>query len=66
MGQAAVGTADDALMQVLLRGPDVDRLFKMGDSVMEIIKEIPGTNDVKLSIDKSKPELQIKLDNKSY
>ena len=29
---------------------------------MKIIKEIPGTNDVKLSIDKSKPELQIKLD----
>ena len=57
-----MGNADDAPIQVLLRGPDVNKLFKMGDSVMKIIKEVPGTNDVKLSIDKSKPELQIKLD----
>lgn len=57
-----MGNADDAPIQVLLRGPDVNKLFEMGDSVMKIIKEVPGTNDVKLSIDKSKPELQIKLD----
>ena len=43
-------------------GPDVNKLFEIGDSVMEVIKQIPGTNDVKLSVDKSKPELQIKLD----
>ena len=57
-----MGNADDAPIQVLLRGPDVNKLFEVGDSVMKIIKKIPGTNDVKLSIDKSKPELQIKLD----
>ena len=57
-----MGNADDAPIQILLRGPDVNKLFAMGDSVMKILKEISGTNDVKLSIDKSKPELQIKLD----
>lgn len=57
-----MGNADDAPIQVLLRGPDITKLFEVGDSVMEVIKQIPGTNDVKLSIDKSKPELQIKLD----
>lgn len=57
-----MGNADDAPIQVLLRGPDVNKLFEMGDSVMNVIKQVPGTNDVKLSIDKSKPELQIKLD----
>jgi len=57
-----MGNADDAPIQILLRGPDVNKLFEIGDKVMKIIKEIPGTNDVKLSIDKSKPELQIKLD----
>lgn len=57
-----MGNADDAPIQVLLRGPDITALFEVGDSVMEVIKQIPGTNDVKLSIDKSKPELQIKLD----
>jgi len=57
-----MGNADDAPIQVLLRGPDITKLFEAGDSVMKIIKQVPGTNDVKLSIDKSKPELQIKLD----
>lgn len=57
-----MGNADDAPIQVLLRGPDITKLFEVGDSVMKVIKQIPGTNDVKLSIDKSKPELQIKLD----
>jgi hydrophobic/amphiphilic exporter-1 (mainly G- bacteria), HAE1 family len=57
-----MGNADDAPIQVLLRGPDITKLFETGDSVMKVIKQIPGTNDVKLSIDKSKPELQVKLD----
>ena len=57
-----MGNADDAPIQLLLRGPDITKLFEAGDSVMKVIKRISGTNDVKLSIDKSKPELQIKLD----
>ena len=57
-----MGNADDAPIQVLLRGPDISKLFEVGDSVMKVIKGISGTNDVKLSIDKSKPELQVKLD----
>ncbi len=57
-----MGNADDAPIQVLLRGPEVDKLFVMADSVMKVMKTVPGTSDVKLSIDKSKPELQIALD----
>lgn len=57
-----MGGADDAPIQVLLRSTDVDRLFVMGDSIMKIVRTIPGANDVKLSIDKSKPEIQINLD----
>jgi Cation/multidrug efflux pump len=57
-----MGNADDAPIQVLLRGPEVDKLFVMADSVMKVMKTVPGISDVKLSIDKSKPELQIALD----
>jgi HAE1 family hydrophobic/amphiphilic exporter-1 len=57
-----MGGADDAPIQVLLRSTDLNRLFEMGDSIMKIVKTIPGANDVKLSIDKSKPEIQINLD----
>jgi len=56
------GSADDAPIQILLRGSDVNKLFEYGDSIIKIVKQIPGTNDVKLSVDKSKPELQVKLD----
>jgi hydrophobic/amphiphilic exporter-1 (mainly G- bacteria), HAE1 family len=56
------GHADDAPIQILLRGSDVTRLYEIGDSIMALLKTIPGTNDIKYSVDKSKPELQVKLD----
>jgi len=56
-----MGNADDAPIQILLRGPDVNKLFIMADSIVAIMKSVPGTNDIKLSIDQSKPELQISL-----
>lgn len=57
-----MGMAEDAPIQILLRGSDVNRLYEIGDSIMTIIKTIPGTNDIKYSVDKSKPELQVNLD----
>ncbi len=56
-----VGVADDAPISILLRGANVDRLFEMGDSIIDIMKEIPGTQDIKLSIENSKPEIKILL-----
>lgn len=55
------GGATDAAIQVLLRGPDVDGLFRVGDSVKAVMRQIPGINDVTFSIDKSNPEMQIKI-----
>jgi len=57
-----MGSADDAPIQVLLRGPEVDKLFILADSVMKVMKTVPGASEVKLSVDKSKPELQIAID----
>ena len=57
-----MGNADDAPIQILLRGSDINRLYQVGDSVIAVIRDIPGTNDIKYSVDKSKPELQIHLD----
>lgn len=59
---STMGSADDAPIQVLLRGTNTQRLYAMADSVMAVVKAVPGTNDVKLSIDRSKPELQVQLD----
>lgn len=56
-----MGDADDSPIQVLLRGADINRLYAAADSIMPIMNSIPGINDLKLSVDKNKPELQIKL-----
>jgi len=56
-----MGNADDAPIQLLLRGPDVANLYKMADSIMSVMKSVQGVQDIKLSVDKSKPEMQIGL-----
>lgn len=56
-----MGNSGSAPIQVLLRGPNVDELFVLGDSVKKVMKQIPGTNDIEFSIDKSNPEMQVKI-----
>jgi hydrophobic/amphiphilic exporter-1 (mainly G- bacteria), HAE1 family len=56
------GMSNDAPIQVLLRGTNMNTLYVEADSVMRLIKAIPGTVNVKLSVEKSKPEMHIALD----
>lgn len=57
-----MGSADDAPIQVLLRSSDSKQLFRYGDSIMNLLRDIPGTNDIKLSIEQSNPEVSVRLD----
>ncbi len=59
---STMGQADDAPIQLLLKGPKVADLYKMADSIVRIMATVQGTQDIKLSVDKSKPEMQIVLD----
>ena len=56
------GMTSDYPIQVLLRGTDMSSLYVEADSVMRLIKAVPGTFNVKLSVEKSKPEMKISLD----
>lgn len=56
------GGSNEAPIQVLLRSSDIDRNYAVADQVMKIVKSIPGTSDVELSVEKSKPEIKINLD----
>jgi hydrophobic/amphiphilic exporter-1 (mainly G- bacteria), HAE1 family len=51
-----------APIQILLRSSDMEEVYKVADQVMKVIKDVPGVNDIKLSVDKSKPEIHVKLD----
>jgi HAE1 family hydrophobic/amphiphilic exporter-1 len=57
-----MGNADDAPIQVLLRGATIEKLYQVSDSIIPLLKGVNGLNDIKLSVDKNKPELQISLD----
>ena len=56
-----MGTSQ-APIQVLLRDPDMNEIYKVADQVMYLIKDVPGINDIRLSVEKSKPEMHISLD----
>jgi hydrophobic/amphiphilic exporter-1 (mainly G- bacteria), HAE1 family len=56
------GGTSDAAIQVLLRGPEINKLYEISDSVKNLIASVPGTSDIKLSVDKSKPEIHIQID----
>jgi len=59
---SSMGMSTDAPIQVLLRGMNMNTLYIEADSVMRLIKAVPGTVNVRLSVDQSKPEMRISLD----
>ncbi len=52
----------DAPIQILLRGPEMNDLYTTADDIMYLIKDVSGINDIRLSVEKSKPEMHIELD----
>jgi len=52
----------EAPIQILLRSADMDELYKTANEIIPWIKDVPGLNDIRLSVDKSKPELHVQLD----
>lgn len=56
-----MGTGE-APIQILLRGPDMNEIYKVADQVIYLIKDVQGINDIRLSVEKSKPEMHISLD----
>ena len=58
---STMGTSE-APIQILLRGPDMNEIYSTADTVMRAIQDIAGVNDVRLSVEKSKPEMRVELD----
>jgi hydrophobic/amphiphilic exporter-1 (mainly G- bacteria), HAE1 family len=62
MQPASMMGNSQAPIQILLRSSDMEEVYKTADKVMSLINKVPGVNDIKLSVDKSKPEIHVKLD----
>ncbi|HSP86856.1 MAG TPA: efflux RND transporter permease subunit, partial [Ignavibacteriaceae bacterium] len=56
------GTADDSPIQLIVRGPDRKNIQTAADTIVNILKSIPGTADVRLSSQEGKPETKIDID----
>lgn len=56
-----IGGADENPIQIVFQGADTDSLFAFAEKIVDQIARIPGTNNVKLSIEGGNPELVIKV-----
>ncbi len=56
-----MGTSDMDPIQVVLSGPNMDTLTKWSERVMAEMKKVPGTYEVKLSVEAGNPEVDIRI-----
>ncbi len=62
-GPSTMGTSvEQSEIAVRIFGKDLRTLKALGDRIFEIVKSVPGTRDVDISMKQGKPELQIVLD----
>lgn len=57
-----MGSTSEAPIQVVLTGSDVNQLLSYADTVLKKMKTVPGSSDVKISIENDKKEISIKVD----
>ena len=56
------GNANEAPIQVVVKGTEMNKIQDMANVILELTKKIPGTADVELSTEDPKPELQVRID----
>ncbi len=57
-----MGSADAPPVQMSVTGNSLDSVFATADRLMEKMKSIPGTGEVKLSVESGNPEITVDVD----
>lgn len=57
-----MGTANQTPIQIVFSGTDNESVLAAADTVVKIVKKIPGSSDVRLSSEKGNPETRIDID----
>lgn len=55
------GTANQAPIALIISGTNYDSVHAVAEKVAEIVRTIPGTADVRLSVEEGKPETRIEV-----
>jgi len=57
-----LGTADNAPIQLVVMGPELDTVLSVAERAEKILAKIPGATQTKLSVEKGTPEINVKVD----
>ncbi|MBD3631285.1 efflux RND transporter permease subunit [Cyclobacterium sp.] len=57
-----MGTANEAPIQIVLSGPDLDTLSDFSKVVMSEMAQVPGTRKIETSLEEGNPEIRIEVD----
>ena len=57
-----LGTAENAPIQLVVMGSDLDSVLKYAEGAQKVLAEIPGATEIKLSVEKGTPEINVQVD----
>jgi HAE1 family hydrophobic/amphiphilic exporter-1 len=57
-----VGMAEQAPIEMVVVGSDLDSVLKYAETVLVELKKIPGTSEAKLSVESGNPEITVEVD----
>jgi hydrophobe/amphiphile efflux-1 (HAE1) family protein len=57
-----LGTAEDAALQLIVTGPSVEEAMKFAKQAENLLRTIPGTTEIKLTVEDGNPEINIQVD----
>jgi HAE1 family hydrophobic/amphiphilic exporter-1 len=57
-----VGFAEQAPIEMVVMGSDLDSVLKYAENVLVELKKIPGTSEAKLSVESGNPEITVEVD----
>lgn len=59
---SVMGTADDAPIQVILSGNELDTLLNTSKDVMAMLDHVQGLAQIETSVDEANPEIEVNID----
>ncbi|MES2650709.1 MAG: efflux RND transporter permease subunit [Bacteroidota bacterium] len=57
-----LGTAENAPIQLVVMGSNLDSALKYAEGAQKVLAAIPGATEIKLSVEKGTPEVNVKVD----
>lgn len=57
-----IGTAEQAPLEMVVTGSDLDSVLAFAQSSLELLEQIPGVSEAKLSVEAGNPEISVEVD----